>query len=261
MLEWAPGARAHRRLCGVARPASAWSPPWPRPHRAFGDLDAVAAAKAELVEALPVGGTAMLNRRRPPGPGHGGRTSARVLPIGSAAPERSARRGGRDVAGRDLRPGSWRGAVGRADGTARATAPTRSATPWRPSPSPPVRGAGRGGGRGPRRRAAVALAHGAAPHARRCGGSQRRLQRQSRPPWRPPWTPSPPCRPDGGWPSWAHGRTRPRQRSRAPAVAAWPAGGSGAARRRHRRLRGAGGDSVDEAVAALGPLGPSTRCW
>jgi UDP-N-acetylmuramoyl-tripeptide--D-alanyl-D-alanine ligase len=52
----------------------------------FGSLEAVAAAKGELVESLPAAGTAVLNADRPLVMGMAGRTSARVLTFGVDTP-------------------------------------------------------------------------------------------------------------------------------------------------------------------------------
>jgi UDP-N-acetylmuramoyl-tripeptide--D-alanyl-D-alanine ligase len=68
------------RLCAVSRPQLGVVTAVAAAHtELFGDLDAVAAAKAELVEALPGAGTAILNLDDPRVRDMGGRTPARVL--------------------------------------------------------------------------------------------------------------------------------------------------------------------------------------
>jgi UDP-N-acetylmuramoyl-tripeptide--D-alanyl-D-alanine ligase len=68
------------RLCRVARPQIGVVTAVAAAHTAaFGDLDAVAAAKGELVEALPSGGTAVLNADDPRVSAMATRTAARTL--------------------------------------------------------------------------------------------------------------------------------------------------------------------------------------
>lgn len=76
----ARGSGHIRELCRVARPQVGVVTAVVAAHtEAFGDLEAVAAAKAELVEALPAAGTAILNGDDPRVRAMAGRTSARVL--------------------------------------------------------------------------------------------------------------------------------------------------------------------------------------
>ncbi len=72
-----------RALCAVARPTVGVVTRVGEAHTAFfWDLDAVADAKAELVEALPPGGTAILNADDPKVAAMAGRTEARVVHFG-----------------------------------------------------------------------------------------------------------------------------------------------------------------------------------
>jgi UDP-N-acetylmuramoyl-tripeptide--D-alanyl-D-alanine ligase len=76
----ARGSGHIRELCRLARPQVGVVTAVVAAHtEAFGDLEAVAAAKSELVEALPAAGTAILNGDDPRVRAMGGRTSARVL--------------------------------------------------------------------------------------------------------------------------------------------------------------------------------------
>ena len=74
------------RLCQVARPDIGVVTAVVAAHTEhFGDLEGVAAAKAELVEALPAAGTAILNGDDPRVRAMAGRTTARVLLYSAAA--------------------------------------------------------------------------------------------------------------------------------------------------------------------------------
>jgi UDP-N-acetylmuramoyl-tripeptide--D-alanyl-D-alanine ligase len=82
------------RLCDVARPTLAVVTAVAAAHtEAFGDLDAIAAAKSELVAALPASGTAVLNADDPRVLAMGDRTAARVVRYAV----HSVRGGGADV--------------------------------------------------------------------------------------------------------------------------------------------------------------------
>jgi UDP-N-acetylmuramoyl-tripeptide--D-alanyl-D-alanine ligase len=73
------------RLCRVARPAIGVVTAVAAAHtEAFGDLEAVAAAKAELVQSLPAGGTAILNADDPRVSAMATQTAARVLRYSSS---------------------------------------------------------------------------------------------------------------------------------------------------------------------------------
>lgn len=80
------GARGHghiAELCEVARPTIGVVTTVELVHtEMFGDLEAVAEAKGELVEALPADGVAVLNADNPFVAGMAARTSARVVTIG-----------------------------------------------------------------------------------------------------------------------------------------------------------------------------------
>ncbi len=236
---------------------------------AFGDLDAVAAAKAELVRALAGRGDRHPQRRQHAGLGHGGR---------------------------HRRPGA---ALLRPRPLAAATGPPtwwRTRWPWTTScalgswsaprgAAPPVRLEARGAHQVGNALAAltvalccgvpldaaaaalagarsVALAHGAPPIAGRGSRSSTTPTTPTRRPWPPPSRPSAPCRPGGGWRSWG----------RWPSSGPQPVGAPG----RRRSGRPAGGralavgtdaygvapvDGIDEAVAALGRSDQATRCW
>jgi UDP-N-acetylmuramoyl-tripeptide--D-alanyl-D-alanine ligase len=95
VIEMGARGRGHiRDLCRVARPDIGVVTAVVAAHtEAFGDLDAVAAAKGELVEALPAGGTAILNGDDPRVRAMSGRTSARTLTYSA---------GGAGTAGADL---------------------------------------------------------------------------------------------------------------------------------------------------------------
>jgi UDP-N-acetylmuramoyl-tripeptide--D-alanyl-D-alanine ligase len=72
-------------LCAVARPTVGVVTTVEAVHtELFGDLEGVARAKGELVEALPSDGTAVLNAERPAVLAMGARTSARILTFGVA---------------------------------------------------------------------------------------------------------------------------------------------------------------------------------
>jgi UDP-N-acetylmuramoyl-tripeptide--D-alanyl-D-alanine ligase len=87
----ARGAGHIAGLCAVARPTiGVVTAVAPAHLEQFGSLDAVAAAKAELVEALPPNGTAVLNADDPRVAAMATRTAARVLTFGEAG-EVSAR--------------------------------------------------------------------------------------------------------------------------------------------------------------------------
>ncbi|MDP9461639.1 MAG: Mur ligase family protein, partial [Actinomycetota bacterium] len=74
------------RLCGVARPQVGVVLNVGSAHLGeFGSADGIARAKGELVEALPVDGTAVLNADDPRVLGMASRTRARVLTTGTAA--------------------------------------------------------------------------------------------------------------------------------------------------------------------------------
>jgi UDP-N-acetylmuramoyl-tripeptide--D-alanyl-D-alanine ligase len=81
VIEMGARGRGHiAQLCRVARPEIGVVTAVVAAHtEAFGDLDGVAAAKAELVEALPAGGTAILNGDDDRVRAMSGRTSARTL--------------------------------------------------------------------------------------------------------------------------------------------------------------------------------------
>jgi UDP-N-acetylmuramoyl-tripeptide--D-alanyl-D-alanine ligase len=81
VIEMGARGRGHiARLCTIARPDVGVVTTVVAAHTAaFGDLDAVAAAKAELVEALPPAGTAVLNADNPRVLGMADRTAARTL--------------------------------------------------------------------------------------------------------------------------------------------------------------------------------------
>ena len=183
----ARGSGHIRELCRVARPQVGVVTAVVAAHtEAFGDLEAVAAAKAELVEALPAAGTAILNGDDPRVRAMAGRTSARVLTYSI---------GGAGVGRADL-------VAERIELDTELRARFVARTPWgSQTVRLAVHGAHQVGnalaalavagtvgvpldarGRGPRPHVDLALAHGAAPHG--CGGGapQRRLQRQSRRP-------------------------------------------------------------------------------
>ena len=154
------------RLCRVARPSIGVVTAVAAAHtEAFGDLDAVAAAKAELVQSLPADGTAILNADDRRVSAMATHTSARVLRYSSSRSSADV------VADRvelddELRP-RFIGAVALGD---RARAPRSARRPQvgnavgGPGRGTLLRGAPRRRGRGPGRRAPVALAHGAASH-------------------------------------------------------------------------------------------------
>ncbi len=101
-------------LCGVARPDIGVVTSVAAAHtEMFGDLDGVARAKGELVEALPAGGTAVLNGDDPRTRAMASRTSARTILYGVRPPPGpgSAALGGR-------RGGSGRGGSGSGAGSA-----------------------------------------------------------------------------------------------------------------------------------------------
>lgn len=90
----ARGAGHIARLCEVARPTIGVVTAVAAAHlEQFGSLDAVAAAKAELVEALPPAGIAVLNADDPRVAAMAARTAARVLTFGDKG----------DVSARDVR--------------------------------------------------------------------------------------------------------------------------------------------------------------
>jgi UDP-N-acetylmuramoyl-tripeptide--D-alanyl-D-alanine ligase len=95
VIEMGARGRGHiRELCRIARPdIGVVTAVVPAHTEAFGNLDAVAAAKGELVEALPPGGTAILNGDDPRVRAMSGRTSARTLTYSA---------GGAGPAGADL---------------------------------------------------------------------------------------------------------------------------------------------------------------
>jgi UDP-N-acetylmuramoyl-tripeptide--D-alanyl-D-alanine ligase len=95
VIEMGARGRGHiADLCLVARPDIGVVTAVVAAHtEVFGDLDAVAAAKAELVEALPARGTAILNGDDPRVRAMAGRTSARSLTYSV---------GGAGVAGADV---------------------------------------------------------------------------------------------------------------------------------------------------------------
>jgi UDP-N-acetylmuramoyl-tripeptide--D-alanyl-D-alanine ligase len=95
VIEMGARGRGHiGELCRIARPDIGVVTAVVAAHtEAFGDLDAVAAAKGELVEALPAAGTAILNGDDPRVQAMSGRTSARTLTYSV---------GGAGLAGADL---------------------------------------------------------------------------------------------------------------------------------------------------------------
>jgi UDP-N-acetylmuramoyl-tripeptide--D-alanyl-D-alanine ligase len=97
VCEMGSRGRGHiRRLCEVARPAvGVVTNVGPAHLEMFGSVEAVADAKAELVEALPDDGTAVLNADDPRVSAFDARTRARVLRFGIGAAA--------DVRGEDLR--------------------------------------------------------------------------------------------------------------------------------------------------------------
>ena len=101
---------------------------------AFGDLDAVAAAKGELVEALPSTGTAVLNGDDPRVAAMAGRTEAEIVTYSAATPTASTATVIADRVRMDeqLRPSFFlRSPWGSIDGTPGSSrARTRLATPW-----------------------------------------------------------------------------------------------------------------------------------
>jgi UDP-N-acetylmuramoyl-tripeptide--D-alanyl-D-alanine ligase len=86
VCEMGSRGRGHiRLLCEVARPSVAVVTTVGLAHmEMFGTLEAVADAKAELVESLPSGGTAVLSADDPVVRGFAERTAARVLLFGTA---------------------------------------------------------------------------------------------------------------------------------------------------------------------------------
>ncbi|HYZ98060.1 MAG TPA: UDP-N-acetylmuramoyl-tripeptide--D-alanyl-D-alanine ligase [Acidimicrobiales bacterium] len=84
------GAGHVARLCAIAQPTVGVVTRVAAAHtEAFGGLDAVAAAKGELVEALPPTGTAVLNAGDRRVAAMAGRTSARVLTFGAGGDVRA----------------------------------------------------------------------------------------------------------------------------------------------------------------------------
>jgi UDP-N-acetylmuramoyl-tripeptide--D-alanyl-D-alanine ligase len=84
VVEMGARDRGHiRHLCGLARPTVGVVTRVAAVHtEVFGTIDDVAVAKAELVEALPAGGTAVLNAADPRVAAMAARTPARVLTYG-----------------------------------------------------------------------------------------------------------------------------------------------------------------------------------
>lgn len=88
-------------LCAVARPSIGVVTRVAAVHtETFGSIDAVAEAKGELVEALPADGTAVLNAADPRVAAMAGRTTAPVLTFGEGGDVRAEQ----VVVGDDLRP-------------------------------------------------------------------------------------------------------------------------------------------------------------
>ncbi|WP_244277037.1 UDP-N-acetylmuramoyl-tripeptide--D-alanyl-D-alanine ligase [Geodermatophilus obscurus] len=87
LLEMGSRGRGHiARLCRVARPDVGVVLNVGSAHLGeFGSADEIAVAKGELVEALPAGGTAVLNADDPRVIGMAPRTRARVVPTGRSA--------------------------------------------------------------------------------------------------------------------------------------------------------------------------------
>jgi len=98
VVEMGARGRGHiAELCAIARPTVGVVTTVEMVHtEMFGDLDDVAAAKAELIEALPADGAAVLNVDNPHVAAMAGRTEARVLRFTPSAPERSSA-GGADL--------------------------------------------------------------------------------------------------------------------------------------------------------------------
>ncbi len=124
-------------LCAIARPTIAVVTAVELVHaEMMGDLDAIARAKGELVEALPADGVAVLNGANPRVAAMAERTSARVDPLRRRPRRRAGHRAwcSTPTSG----PGSvMRVAVGLDRRAPRGAGPApRSATPWRRPPSP-----------------------------------------------------------------------------------------------------------------------------
>ncbi|HET6772111.1 MAG TPA: UDP-N-acetylmuramoyl-tripeptide--D-alanyl-D-alanine ligase [Acidimicrobiales bacterium] len=97
----ARGAGHISDLCAIARPTVGVVTRVAAVHTAtFGTLEAVAAAKGELVAALPSSGSAVLNAADPLVAAMAGRTSARVVTFGAGGDVRA----GKVVLDEDLRP-------------------------------------------------------------------------------------------------------------------------------------------------------------
>ena len=177
----ARGHRPHRRRCAeVARPDRRGRDRGRRrPPELFGTIDEVARGKGELVEALPPQRHGRAQRRR--------RLGARPWPHAPAAVGRVLRRRRRGAGPRRCASTTSCGpvpaglAVGSVEVRLAVRGAHRSATRWPPPPPRCALGVDPGRRRrGPGRRAAVALADGAAPQRLRRGRPQRRLQRQPR---------------------------------------------------------------------------------
>ncbi len=235
------------RLCEVARPSIGVVTSVAAAHtEAFGDLDAVAAAKAELVIALPSDGTAVLN-------GDDRRVSAMAAKTDATVLRYSVRRDGpasptADVVADsvvldgELRPrfvvrSPWGAATVRLEARgAHQVGNALAALDGRPV----QRGRARAGRPGVGNRGDVAVAHGAALFAYRGSHPQRRVQRQPRVHASRPRGPGCASRPqtdgrprrDGGTGPTKPIRARGHCHTRRPA-------GSRAAGRGHGRLWGA----------------------
>src|SRR6185369_10828175 len=87
VLEYSARGIGHiRYLCGIARPDIGIVLNVGEAHLGeFGSRDAIAVAKGELVEALPVDGTAVLNADDPRVAAMSSRTDANVVTFGAAA--------------------------------------------------------------------------------------------------------------------------------------------------------------------------------
>ena len=180
----------------------------------FGTIDDVATAKAELVEALPHSGAAVLNAGDPRVVAMAPRTDASVVTFGTGGEVRAEE----VTLGDDLRPrfrivSPWGSATGGAGRSGPAPGGQRVGGRGRRS--------GRGGGHGVHRHrpavpGAVEMADG--PVRPRPGGPASSTTRTTPTPprWRRRSSPSPPSRRGAGppcsdaWRSWATGRPRPR---------------------------------------------------